>query len=1142
MSDKPYYSAAQRALVVYRSEMRAFIVRNLRAVRGEKPEQIISEAIGHAAVRFDAKIRDGEKIENCIDIGDFPFILDNRGRNPFVRILNGKRDLIDNAHNIRKSRNIWAHPPEEDIEKNTAIKCLINVIEALNAVNRRERAAEVEKLLDGIINPAPVQPEEPQESKEEPQENDEDKSGESGGQETDQSDEVEEQEENETESENGGISGSQETDQSEEEEHESEENETESENDNQETDQSDEEVRETLPKAWSALIEEESEDLLDAVKEITASLYEYTPATEQTLEFLKRLELRNTTAPTPAPVQSDDPLSKAWSALIQEEDEYQEYLLDAVEEKTEELCGHTPSADQMLDFLKRLELDEDALETARRERAVKALKETLPKAWSALVEEKSALLLSAFKYKTPPLYRDTPATEQRILDFLEHLEPRDTTEPSPALVESARWISDAWNALIEEKSAPLLDAVKEKTEELCDHTPSAEQTLDFLRRLEPDKDALEAVWRERAVKETLPKAWNALVEEKSALLLSAVKYKTPPLYRDTPAAEQQVLDFLKHLKPRNTAAPSPALVESARWISDAWDALIEEESAPLLDAVKEKTTLLCEHTPTSEQTLDFLKRLEPYKDALEAVWRERALKAVKETLPKAWNALVKEENQYLLYAVKEKTTSLYRYTPSTEQTIEFLKRLELRNTASLASAPVQSKDPLSKAWSALIEEESAPLLEAVKEKTEKLCGHTPAPEQILDFLKRLVPHSPPTPPFPSPSSYAKIYVYPNTNGYRTRLVVELPDGQTIDDHIAATTFAKTIESIGVERVYPLNISAVHGPVVAEYPPPRSQRQIGDYYIDVETTTRQKAEILKKIGDRLSVPLKIKIVPKEPSRRRTRSIPSARSQEERGGNASTSATSRIIVEPNPENRTTRLIVTLPNGQVIDEWIAATTYQKTIEYFGLEEVRALNLYTPYGQVVSTHPPLSGSKRQVGNYYITVESNTRQKAETLKKIAQRLNKPIHIEIVPKDSRNRESSSDPIWAPAVSANAQRSRESSSDPTARSFSTGNGKRRATRLRVAFPNSPNTMTIDHHIAVDTFVDAIEAIGIEQVARLNKYMNGHPLVTTRPLITAPQRQHGRYYITTHSSTIVKKKTLDEIAKELGIALKVEIVQK
>lgn len=103
----------------------------------------------------------------------------------------------------------------------------------------------------------------------------------------------------------------------------------------------------------------------------------------------------------------------------------------------------------------------------------------------------------------------------------------------------------------------------------------------------------------------------------------------------------------------------------------------------------------------------------------------------------------------------------------------------------------------------------------------------------------------------------------------------------------------------------------------------------------------------------------------------------------------------------------------------------------------------------------------------------------------------------------------------------------------------GKKKRPATRLVVTMPDGEK---IDHRNATDTFVDAIDRIGIEQVKSLDKNFYGDPLISNQQP-TSRHRERGEYFI--HygdSSTRRKKQVLDEIAAELGMEIQVEIVEK
>ena len=98
-------------------------------------------------------------------------------------------------------------------------------------------------------------------------------------------------------------------------------------------------------------------------------------------------------------------------------------------------------------------------------------------------------------------------------------------------------------------------------------------------------------------------------------------------------------------------------------------------------------------------------------------------------------------------------------------------------------------------------------------------------------------------------------------------------------------------------------------------------------------------------------------------------------------------------------------------------------------------------------------------------------------------------------------------------------------------------KRPVSKLRVHL----NGRVIEYRYAAETFARTIEAIGIERVARLGKVLSGIALVGTSKA-TDYQQQFaiGKFYVCTHSNTPAKKRLLEEIAAELGVPLRVEII--
>lgn len=97
------------------------------------------------------------------------------------------------------------------------------------------------------------------------------------------------------------------------------------------------------------------------------------------------------------------------------------------------------------------------------------------------------------------------------------------------------------------------------------------------------------------------------------------------------------------------------------------------------------------------------------------------------------------------------------------------------------------------------------------------------------------------------------------------------------------------------------------------------------------------------------------------------------------------------------------------------------------------------------------------------------------------------------------------------------------------------GRKPPTRLVVTMEDGDR---IDRRAATDTFVEAVEKLGIERVRNLGHNVGRFSLIATSQL-HEKQRKSGRYYITTHNTTTAdKKRLLETIASDLGVKLKVE----
>ncbi|MGD0651268.1 MAG: hypothetical protein ABSA97_09045 [Verrucomicrobiia bacterium] len=91
----------------------------------------------------------------------------------------------------------------------------------------------------------------------------------------------------------------------------------------------------------------------------------------------------------------------------------------------------------------------------------------------------------------------------------------------------------------------------------------------------------------------------------------------------------------------------------------------------------------------------------------------------------------------------------------------------------------------------------------------------------------------------------------------------------------------------------------------------------------------------------------------------------------------------------------LRVTLPTGDIVEEYFAADTFALAIKALGIDKVRSLNITeTGIPLIDSTKHP-QYSQRKVDGWYICTHSNTHRKKEVLERIAKKLGVRIKIEV---------------------------------------------------------------------------------------------------------------------------------------------------
>ncbi|MDE0466430.1 MAG: type I restriction enzyme HsdR N-terminal domain-containing protein [Candidatus Poribacteria bacterium] len=108
-------------------------------------------------------------------------------------------------------------------------------------------------------------------------------------------------------------------------------------------------------------------------------------------------------------------------------------------------------------------------------------------------------------------------------------------------------------------------------------------------------------------------------------------------------------------------------------------------------------------------------------------------------------------------------------------------------------------------------------------------------------------------------------------------------------------------------------------------------------------------------------------------------------------------------PDPQRKKsrqlTRLVVTMPDGEIIECSKIRDTFATVIEKLGVEKVAALDIIRQKIPLVSASEYTGYAQRQSGSYYISVDATTIDKKRDLMKIAKGLGVELKVEIIPKE-----------------------------------------------------------------------------------------------------------------------------------------------
>ena len=153
MTKFPNQEGLNKALNIYRSAMRSFIVCCLEKVHSKGVEELIVDSLNNkAANKFeqDLHLYKGN-IEASIHINTFPHIIRNRWEDIFEQQFNPYSNVRNVISLIVDGRNQCAHLDTEDLDLNYTWTYLFLISDVLSQINRPDAKREIQTILDELF-------------------------------------------------------------------------------------------------------------------------------------------------------------------------------------------------------------------------------------------------------------------------------------------------------------------------------------------------------------------------------------------------------------------------------------------------------------------------------------------------------------------------------------------------------------------------------------------------------------------------------------------------------------------------------------------------------------------------------------------------------------------------------------------------------------------------------------------------------------------------------------------------------------------------------------------------------------------------------------------------------------------------------
>ena len=159
MDSWPNQEALNKALNIYRTYMRAFIIFHLKKIPGEKVEDVVIDSIDAArqsdrADEIDRMLDQSDRdIKSIIDINDFPHLVHQNWDSAFKRLLSDDKDFRNQLWLIKTCRDQdFAHPPEGDAEDEGTRAHLFLIADVLGKIKKPDAKRNVETIRDELFS------------------------------------------------------------------------------------------------------------------------------------------------------------------------------------------------------------------------------------------------------------------------------------------------------------------------------------------------------------------------------------------------------------------------------------------------------------------------------------------------------------------------------------------------------------------------------------------------------------------------------------------------------------------------------------------------------------------------------------------------------------------------------------------------------------------------------------------------------------------------------------------------------------------------------------------------------------------------------------------------------------------------------